>query len=311
MTPRKYAGQPVQITHLTGLAGRGIAASRSPWLHEREAEAQGLSLSYELFDFDARGWNDDHLPLLIDALQAKGFAGLNVTFPFKKDVTALLDDLSDAARRIGAVNTISFEGGKRIGHNTDILGFAESLNSGLPGAALGHVVQYGAGGAGAATAHALLELGTDLLTIIDTDEARLAALAAKLGAAFDAARVAVATDGATALAGADGVVNATPVGMASFPGTPFDTKLLTARQWVADIVYFPLETQLLRDARMMGCATLDGSGMAVLQAAASFDIFTGLSAERARMRRSFVEFDAETGFGLCKDAGLDHEEKRV
>jgi shikimate dehydrogenase len=275
---------------LTGLTGRDIQASRSPWLHEHEADAQGLRLTYSLFDFAARGWNEAQLPRLLDAAQIMGFTGLNVTHPYKQAVVPYLDGLSDGARRVGAVNTVKFEGGKCIGHNTDVLGFAESVEIGLPGAERRVVVQMGAGGAGFATAHALLDLGVDALHIFDTDPERCAALVAKLKSDFGTGRAVDGSDLAQTLTIADGLVNATPVGMSKYPGTPIPVDALRPTMWVADIVYFPLDTLLITEARARGCRTLDGSGMAVYQAAAAFDIFTGTTANRARMLDSFKAF---------------------
>jgi shikimate dehydrogenase len=273
-----------------GLAGRGILASRSPWLHESEAEAQGLSLTYELFDFDARGWDDAHLPGLLDELQARGFAGLNVTFPFKQAIIALLDDLSEAARRIGAVNTVHFEGGKRTGHNTDVSGFAESFRAGLTGAPVGHVLQIGCGGAGSATAHALMECGTKRLILFDQDDAKREELVGKLRQTFGVDRIVTGIRLGEAASLADGIVNATPMGMNRYPGLPLPVELIEGRHWVADIVYFPLETQFLQEAARKGCRALDGSGMAVHQAAAAFEIFTGFAVDCPRMTKNFMAF---------------------
>ncbi len=274
---------------LTGLAGRGILASRSPWLHEQEAQAQGLDLSYTLFDFDARGWNDAYLPALLRDLRAQGYAGINVTFPFKQAIIPHLDDLSDEARRIGAVNTVILHGGSAIGHNTDSIGFAESFRRGLSNVARDVVVQIGTGGAGAATAHALLAEGVGALHLHDRDDARAQALRDSLCAAYGPNRVVVAGDLAIAMHAADGVVNATPMGMAKFPGSPLPSALLRSEMWVADIVYFPLETELLREAAAHGCRTMNGSGMAVFQAASAFDRFTGMHADRDRMLAAFQD----------------------
>ena len=275
---------------LTGLVGRDIGASRSPWLHEREAQAQGLALKYHLLDFAALGRDESHLCAQLAAAADQGYAGLNVTYPYKQAVIRCLDELAPSAARVGAVNTVRFAAGKRVGHNTDVIGFAESLRDGLPAAALDCVLQLGAGGGGAATAQALLELGAATLLVCDHDRARAAALVEKLQAGFGAERAAVIDDPLLVMDRADGVVNATPMGMAANPQPPLGTSRLTPRHWVADIVYFPLETQLLRDARARGCRTLDGSGMVVYQAAAAFEIFTGRKADRARMLRSFIEY---------------------
>lgn len=280
--------QPIRgAQFLTGLIGRGIQKSRSPWLHEQEGEAQGLRLIYKLFDFAALGWNETRLPALLDALQLTGFAGVNVTHPYKQAVIPWLDELSDQAARIGAVNTVVFRDGRRIGFNTDVTGFSASFRAGLPGAKLGHAVQMGAGGAGAATAHALLDLGLERLTIIDVDGERAERLCADLNAHYGAGRASNDATLEAAMEAADGVVNATPLGMAAYPGSSVPAQLLTPRHWVADIVYVPLETELLTNARAVGCATLDGSGMVIFQAAGAFELFTGLDADPARMRSFF------------------------
>lgn len=276
---------------LAGLLGRGITESRTPWMHEQEADAQGLRMVYSLLDFSDRGWSDDDLPHVLDAVQRVGFAGVNVTFPFKQAVLPLLDELSPGAAAIGAVNTIAFVDGRRIGHNTDVSGFAGGFAEGLPGVAMERVLQLGCGGAGSATAHALLStLGAKQLTLFDTDAARVAALAEQLTATYGEGRVTVAGDAPEAAAQADGIVNATPIGMAKFPGLPLPVEALRPSHWLAEIIYFPLETELLKAARALGCRTVSGQGMAVGQAADAFSIFTGQAPDRARMAASFAAF---------------------
>lgn len=270
-----------------GLIGRGIQGSRSPAMHSGEAAAQGLELSYELLDLDQRGLGDQALPQLLTEAEARGFAGLNITYPCKQAVIPLLDALSEEAQAIGAVNTVQFRDGRRIGYNTDASGFEESFRRGMPGAALTSVVQIGGGGAGAATAFAFLRLGARRLTIIDVDIDRAQSLAVSLEEHFKNCEVRAGTDLKQALDTADGVLNATPLGMAKHPGSAVPVELLRPTHWVADIVYFPIETQLLRAARAAGCRTLDGGGMAVFQAALAFEIFTGRAADSERMRRQF------------------------
>ena len=135
---------------LAGLIGAGIQASRTPALHEREGQAQGLRYLYRLIDLDALQLDNNALPDLLNAAERMGFTGLNITFPCKQTILPLLDELSPEARGIGAVNTVVLKDGKRIGHNTDCLGFAEGFRRGLSGAELERVVQMGAGGAGSA-----------------------------------------------------------------------------------------------------------------------------------------------------------------
>lgn len=272
----------------TGLIGRSILASRSPWLHEQEARAQGLELSYTLFDFTAEGRDDSDLGPLLHELADKGFSGVNITYPFKQAVIPLLDDLADSANLVGAVNTVEMRGGRLIGHNTDMTGFQGSLSEGLPGAAMERVLQLGAGGAGTAVGTALLSLGTGVLEITDIDPARAQELAARLCERFGAGRAVAVEAASLDTARIDGIVNSTPMGMAAYPAPAIDPALILPRHWVADIVYFPLETRLLSIARERGCRVLDGSGMAVGQAALAFTIFTGHPADKARMQASFL-----------------------
>jgi quinate/shikimate dehydrogenase (NAD+) len=284
---RRPRGAEPQAPCLVGLIGRGIQRSKSPTLHESEATAQGLHLIYELMDLDERG--GELLSDLLNEAERRGFAGLNITYPCKQAVIPLLHELSEEAQAVGAVNTVHFSAGRRIGYNTDAWGFEESFRRGLGGASLTRVVQVGAGGAGAATAFALLRLGVQHLSIVDTDFDRARTLAASLARHFKNPGVSAVRDLdlAQALASAAGVVNSTPVGMEKHPGSAVPAGLLHVDLWVADIVYFPIETQLLRAARAVGCRTLDGGGMVVYQAARAFEIFTGRAADSARMRQSF------------------------
>lgn len=270
----------------SGLLGRSILASRSPELHEKEAQALGLDLSYELHDFTARGLADDDLADVLASLVAKGFSGFNVTYPFKQAVLPLLDELDESAAAIGAVNTVAIRDGRLIGYNTDMAGFRGSVVAGLPGAALTRVVQLGAGGAGAAVAYALLSLGVGHLDLVDPDAAKAGALAADLGPRFPGSTIGVCLPGDVDTAGADGIVNATPIGMHGKPGMPIAAEQIAPRQWVADIIYFPPETELLRVASSKGCRFINGVGMVVGQAARAFEIITGHSADTTRMMAS-------------------------
>ncbi|GIL00633.1 MAG: shikimate dehydrogenase (NADP(+)) [Alphaproteobacteria bacterium] len=272
---------------LVGLLGRGIQLSRTPAMHEIEGAAQGLKYIYRLFDTDVMPSGITIAEILRSA-EICGFAGLNITYPYKVEVIGHLDGLSAAASAVGAVNTVIFRDGRRTGHNTDLWGFAESFRRAMSGAARANIVLLGAGGAGAAVAHALLECGAGVLHIFDADGDKAAALAADVCAAGGPGRaLALAELDAAAIAAADGLVNATPVGMASRPGTPLPANLIGPGLWIADIVYFPLETELLRHARRIGCRVLAGSGMAILQAARAFEHFTGLTPNERRMEAAF------------------------
>ena len=187
------------------------------------------------------------------------------------------------------MNTITFHDGKAVGHNTDHIGFIGGFRAGLPSAATDLVVQIGAGGAGAAVAFGLLRAGAKQLVIADIEPARAESLAARLAPHFPDSDVSVTrTDSvASSLLKADGLVNTTPIGMSGHPGLPVDPELIHSRLWVADVIYRPLETQLIKAARDRGCEVLDGGRMVVGQAAAAFELFTGIRPDADRMLATF------------------------
>ncbi|WP_439618165.1 shikimate dehydrogenase [Shinella sp.] len=270
-----------------GLIGAGIQASLTPAMHMREGEAQGFSYDYALIDLNQIGATPEDLPRLIGEAEARGLAGLNITHPCKQSVIPHLDELSPQARDLGAVNTVVLRDGKRFGHNTDWWGFAESFRRGLPQAELSAALQLGAGGAGAATAYALLSLGLERLLVFDREPERAATLADSMATLFPAAHVEAVENLVAAMRAATGLVHATPTGMAKYPGLPLPANLLAPRHWVAEVVYFPLETALLHEAKRHGCRTLDGGGMAVFQAVGAFRLFTGREPDADRMLAHF------------------------
>jgi shikimate dehydrogenase len=278
-------------SYLVGLIGSGIGGSLSPAMHEEEGRQLGLNYVYRRIDLEALRLDASALPELLVAAERMGFNGLNVTYPCKQSIIPLLDDLSDDARALGAVNTVLLKDGKRIGHNTDWSGFKRGFERGLPGVSMERVVQLGAGGAGAAVAHAAVTMGARELTLFDVDAARAASLAADLQARFPSARVKAGVSAgdslADAMAAATGLIHATPTGMAKLPGLPLPAALLHKNMWVADVVYFPIKTELLSVAEALGCRTLSGGGMAVYQAVDAFRIFTGLAPDAERMFNHF------------------------
>ncbi|HSW16346.1 MAG TPA: shikimate dehydrogenase [Ramlibacter sp.] len=279
---------------LVGLIGAGIQQSLTPAMHEEEARHHGLRLHYQLIDVDRTPGAAGQLPALITAARIMGFSGLNITFPFKQAVIPLLDELSDEARAMGAVNTVVNDHGRLVGHNTDGSGWSWGFRRTLPDADLGCVVLLGAGGAGSAIAHALLRLGAKALRVVDSDLARAQALADSLNSLYgDRARA--ANDIAAALQGASGLVHATPTGMTKLPGLPLPAQLLQPSLWVAEIVYFPIETELLKAARERGCQVVHGGTMAVGQAVGAFELFTGLRASPERVEQHFRQLLAQRG----------------
>ena len=274
---------------LVGLIGADIQMSKSPALHEKEGRHLGLDYEYELVDLAERGLPPSALPNLLNELESRGFAGTNITHPCKQTVLPHLTRLSEDAKMLGAVNTVVLQNGERIGHNTDWYGFYKNFERGLPDVAKAHAILLGAGGAGVAVAHAAVKLGIEKLSIFDQDERRASILADQLNERFSGEVARPVRDVGAALASADGLIHATPTGMRSHPGLPIDPEWIAHRHWVADIVYMPLVTELLALAKQKGCRTLPGGGMTVFQAAAAFELFTGLSPDTERMSRHFDE----------------------
>ena len=272
-----------------GLIGQGIQLSRTPKMHIDEGRAQGIDYRYDLIE-TAGHPGDPDIADLLNRAEDEGYCGVNITYPFKRAVVALVDQLSETAEAIGAINTIVFRDGSRSGHNTDCWGFAEAFRTGMADAKRDRVLLLGAGGAGRAVAQALVDLGVGKLVVHDSDPVAAAALVSTLAGRAGDESVVQGGDLGRELSEADGIVNATPVGMASLPGSPVPVHAIRPHHWVADIIYFPLETELLAAARATGCRVLNGSGMAVFQAARAFELFTGLKPDSKRMRATFDAF---------------------
>lgn len=280
---------------LAGLVGEGIGPSLTPPMHEREAHDLGRRLIYRTIDIHEQRLPPEAVGDLIRAAPHFGFDGLNITHPCKQLALQHLDVLSPEAQALGAVNTVVFDDGKAVGHNTDWSGFAGSLELGLASATRERVVLLGAGGAGSAVAHALLTTGTRELLIVDVKSGRANALAQRLAHHFPEARcrVLVPEEVGPGLESSHGLVNATPTGMAHHPGVPVPVEYLRPHLWVADIVYRPLRTELLREATHRGCVTLNGGLMAVLQAVEAFELITGLTPDRKRMQAHFTSLTGD------------------
>jgi shikimate dehydrogenase len=257
-------------------------------LHEDAFAAAGIVGHYHLMDVS--GLPGRRLEDLLSAARTAGFAGLNITHPFKEAVLPLLDEVAPDADRIGAVNTVVFDkAGRTTGYNTDCSGFRRAFVDAFgEHAARGKpVLQLGAGGAGRAVALALMELGVGTIRIFDRDANRAAGLAGALERRFGAGRCEATVDPAAASAAAAGIVNATPVGMAGYPGVPLPVSLLRPHHFVADVIYTPIDTEFVKAARRTGCRAMNGGGMCVYQAVEAFRHFTGVSPDIGRMKRTF------------------------
>lgn len=251
--------------------GHPIAHSRSPLIHGHWLAELGLAGSYERIDVAPVD-----LPAFLDGFAARGFVGGNVTVPHKEAAARLVGRLSPTARRLGAVNTLTLDGdGQVVGDNTDGLGFlaslAEAAGEGWRERARTALV-LGAGGGARAIVAALLDGGLDRVVVASRNRERAQPLRA-----FDPARVALAPwpEPGSRLPAADLVVNATSCGLNGADPLAFDLSGLPATALVADIVYAPLETRLLADARARGLTPVDGLGMLLHQAVPGFAAWFG------------------------------------
>ena len=274
---------------LLGLIGANIMGSLSPALFAEAFKAAGIDGFYHLMDVDQM--RERRLPQLLAAIKAAGFAGTNVTFPFKQEILPLLDTVDPEAAQIGAVNTVAIApDGRTTGYNFDRRGWRRSFEEeiGADNARGATVMLVGAGGAGRAVAFALMDLGVALLIVHDREAAHAQALCRDLATHFDASRCRVARDVANEITAADGVVNATQTGMRGFPGNPVPPSALRASHWTADVIYTPVETEFIKAAAAKGARVLSGSGMCVHQAVAAFELFTGTMPDIARLHRAFA-----------------------
>jgi shikimate dehydrogenase len=274
---------------LVGLIGSNIGKSLSPALHEDAFAAAGMVGHYHLMDVSVLSGR--RLEDLLAAARTAGFAGLNITHPFKQAVMPLLDSLSPEAAEIGAVNTVVIDKtGCTRGYNTDRSGFRQAFLEELGEASVrdNAVLLLGAGGAGRAVAFGLMDMGVRLIRVHDIDANRAEGLCADLADRFGIERCALSSEPASEAAAVAGIVNATPVGMLGYPGVPIDARPIHPGQFVVDVIYSPLETEFLGLARARGARVMGGAGMCVHQAAEAFRLFTSVDPDRRRMHHTFA-----------------------
>ena len=273
---------------LMGLIGAPIAHSAAPAMHEQAGEAIGLRCHYQLIE--VAGAREAELRAMLDGVRRLGFAGVNITFPYKEAVVGLLDELAPGAAAMQAVNTVVVKDGRLIGHNTDSTGFARAVADLVAGSTRGPIAVLGAGGVGKAIAFALAGLGVAGIRIYDVERAKADRLATMLSAHRG---VVVADTVGLALKGAAGLVNGTPVGMLPDRGMPVPAALLHPDLWVVDAVYSPLITPLLSAAKAAGARVMTGRELTICQAMDAFELFTGFRPSAAVMGGAFDGVMAE------------------
>jgi shikimate dehydrogenase len=265
--------------------GHPIAHSRSPMIHRAWLGRYGLAGSYDAIDVAPAD-----IETFMARLRGGEFAGGNVTLPHKEAVMPYVDETTPAGLAVGAINTLWTEGGRVLGDNTDVTGFLRHLEASAPGwaARTETALVLGAGGAAKGICYGLIQRGIQRVVIVNRSRERAEELAAALGAGVIAADW---THAAAAVAAADLIVNSTALGMHGKPPLDLDLSRLKPGTIVYDIVYVPLETRLLAEARQRGAIPVDGLGMLLHQAVPGFARWFGVTPEVTTELRAPIEAD--------------------
>jgi shikimate dehydrogenase len=265
-----------------GLIGVGIARSRAPELHRLAGQLCGIAITYDLIALESE--SPGEFDGALAACRSRAYRGVNVTHPFKERAAQVVDSAPEQVRRLSAVNTIRLDGGVAAqGFNTDYTGFKRAFQSRFSDRMPGTVAIIGAGGVGRAIAFGLSDLGARELRLFDQDGPRSERLAIALQGQAGL-RVTLCKSVEEAIVNADGLVNATPLGMYQHPGTPIPKAMIGTQSWAFDAVYTPTETRFLQDAKDAGLEVLSGYELFFYQGVDAFEVFTGLRVDEARLR---------------------------
>ncbi|KAF0137176.1 MAG: shikimate dehydrogenase [Xanthobacteraceae bacterium] len=268
-----------------GLIGDKIQTSRSPDLHRLAGRICGLDVSYELLIPPARG---EPFDAVFDHCRSGGYRGINVTYPYKERVLSRLTAPGEDLLALGACNTVVFGADGPQGANTDCTGFASAFRHRFGDASPGIVAMAGAGGVGKAIAFALVSLGADEIRLCDADRSKAEALAAALAPRAQGTRIVICDSMAEAGERADGIVNATPLGMAGVGGNAIPDVALDGSGWAFDAVYTPEWTEFLTRARDACLDILSGYELFLFQGIDAFRIFTGHDVDADALRRALA-----------------------
>ena len=268
-----------------GLIGKGISRSQSARLHVLLGRMCGMDVSYDYLDSDQI--EDFDLIKQLTTCAEIGYAGVNVTHPYKTSARKLITPRKRLPAALGAVNTVVFREDGWRGDNTDFVGFMRGYKKQFGDAKPGTVLQLGAGGVGLATAFGLRGLGADKILVHDKDITRGAELVATLTAADVQAEFVGAENLSDAVRSADGLINCTPVGMNQYPGCPFDVDLLGGQKWAFDAVYTPVETAFLRTATKSGIEVMTGFELFFFQGIEAFEVFSGAEIDADAARQDY------------------------
>jgi shikimate dehydrogenase len=270
-------GSPIRLA----LIGGNIAESKAPELHAIAGRLSGLPVSYELLRPDDFGRSFEEV---LWQCRDAGFRGVNITYPYKERVVGHLAVADPAAQAMGACNTVLFEPGGPRGQNTDYSGFIAAYRNTFGNAPPGRVALVGAGGVGRAIAFALARLGADELRLFDLDPQKAMALADAVRAVHGHTLMQISETVEDAASGADGLVNATPLGMGGIGGCPFPPELIAGQGWAFDAIYTPVDTPFMLAARAAGLSTMSGYELFLYQGIDAFKHFTGREVAEDRLR---------------------------
>jgi shikimate dehydrogenase len=264
-----------------GLIGDNITRSKSPQLHRTAGQLTGLDVTYDRLIPKDIGLSFKDV---FAQAQTGGFRGINVTYPYKELVTAMVTVTDPLVRAIGAVNTVVFEAGGPKGFNTDYTGFMKAYRDVRGAQKPGTVCLIGTGGVGKAVAFGLVALKAHTIRCVDLDPIKAVALADALRALGSETVIEISTDAEEAAKGADGLINCTPMGMVGIGGSALRSEAMQGASWAFDAVYTPVDTQFLQDAKRANLTIISGYELFFGQGLDAWYIFTGVDVNPSELR---------------------------
>lgn len=278
----------METSHLLklGLIGDNIAASQAPRLHRLAGAQCQTQVQYDRLVPRELGMDFDG----VFAWAAReGYAGLNITYPYKERAASKVSISDPKISVMGAVNTVLFRDEGAEGYNTDFTGFMAAYHAARPGIAPGTCCLIGTGGVGRAMAFALAALGTKELRLVDKDTAKADQLAQDISGIGAETVITVAADAVEAVEGSSGILNATPVGMVGYEGRIVPPEAFDGAEWAFDAVYTPVDTHFLQDASAAGVEIISGYELFFNQGVHAWKLFSGRPIDENRLRAELSE----------------------